>query len=86
MPGSALTTKGQVTIPKPVRDALGVHAGDRVSFLVRDDGVVELRPETVDLKDLYAMLKYRGEPVTVEEMDQGIAEAAVESFERSVKS
>ena len=86
MPGSALTTKGQVTIPKPVRDALGVHAGDRVSFLVRDDGVVELRPETVDLKDLYAMLKYRGEPVTVEEMDQGIAETAVESFERSVKS
>jgi len=85
MPGSTLTTKGQVTIPKPVRDALGVHAGDRLSFLVREDGVVELRPETVDLKDLFGVLKHDGKPTTVDEMDQGIAEAAVESFKRSVE-
>jgi AbrB family looped-hinge helix DNA binding protein len=85
MPGSTLTTKGQVTIPKPVRDALGVHAGDRVSFLVREDGVVELRPETVDLKDLYGMLEQTGKPVSVEEMNQSISRAAAESFEKSVK-
>jgi antitoxin PrlF len=85
MPGSTLTTKGQVTVPKPVRDALGVHAGDRLSFVVREDGVVELRPETVDLKDLYGILKYSGKAVSVEEMDEGIAEGAAESFARSVK-
>jgi AbrB family looped-hinge helix DNA binding protein len=85
MPGSTLTTKGQVTIPKPVRDALGVHAGDRVLFLVREDGVVELRPETVDLKDLYGMLEHTGKPVSVEEMNQAIAGVAAESFEKSVK-
>lgn len=85
MPGSTLTTKGQVTIPKPVRDALGVHAGDRVSFLIREDGVVELRPETVDLKDLYGMLEHTGKPVSIEEMNQAIARAAAESLGRSGK-
>jgi AbrB family looped-hinge helix DNA binding protein len=44
MPESTVTTKGQITIPKEVRDRLRIGAGDRVSFLVRDDGVVELRP------------------------------------------
>jgi antitoxin PrlF len=85
MANSSLTTKGQVTIPKPVRDAMGVRAGDRVSFLVREDGVVEVRPETVDLNSLFGMLEYHGKPVTLEEMDQGIAEAVARSFERSVK-
>ena len=70
MPASTLTTKGQVTIPKPVRDALGVRAGDRISFVVRDDGIVELRPETVDLKDLFGILTHDGEPVTLEEMER----------------
>jgi antitoxin PrlF len=85
MSASSLTSKGQVTIPKPVRDVLGIHAGDRVSFLVREDGVVELRPETVDLKNLYGMLAYRGKPASVEEMDRSISHAAAKSFTRSVK-
>ena len=84
MPSATLSSKGQVTIPKEIRTALRVDCGDRVSFLVRDDGVVELRPETVDLKDLYGLLKYEGQPATVEEMDEDIARAAVESFEASV--
>jgi AbrB family looped-hinge helix DNA binding protein len=85
MPTATVSSKGQVTIPKEVRKALRIDAGDRVSFLVRDDGVVELRPETVDLNDLYGMLRHEGEPATVEEMNEEIAKAAVESFEESVK-
>ena len=84
MPVATLSSKGQVTIPKEVRDALRIDSGDRLSFLVRDDGVVELRPETVDLKDLYGMLKVDGKPVTVEELNEDIARAAVESFEDSI--
>ncbi len=82
---ATVSSKSQITIPKEVRDALRVYAGDRVSFLVRDDGVVELRPETVDLKELYGMLKYTGKPVSVEEMDEGIAQSVAESFEGSVE-
>lgn len=85
MPVATVSSKGQVTIPREVRKALRIDTGDRVSFLIRDDGVVELRPETVDLMDLYGILRHEGKPVTTEEMNEDIAKAAVESFEESVK-
>ena len=39
----ALTVKGQVTIPKRVRDALGLKPGDLVDFVMDDDGRVVVR-------------------------------------------
>ena len=80
MPSSTLTSKGQITIPKEVREALGIQAGDRVAFVVRDD-VVELRPETVDLRTLYGVLKRRGQrkPISVRQMDRDVADAVAES-------
>lgn len=42
---TTVTAKGQVTIPKPVRDFLGIGPGSRVSFGRTEDGRVELRPE-----------------------------------------
>jgi AbrB family looped-hinge helix DNA binding protein len=86
MPTSTVTSKGQVTIPKEVRDALRIGSGDRVAFILREDGVVEMRPETVDLKDLYGVLKRTGKPVTIEAMNEAIAESAAERFERSKRS
>ena len=83
MPSSTLTSKGQVTIPKEVRDALGVRAGDRVSFVVRDDDVVELRPETLDLRTLYGALKRVGKAVSVEQMNRDIADAVAEPTPKS---
>ena len=84
MPEAKLTSKGQVTVPKEVREALHLDAGDRVQFFIREDGVVELRPQTVDLEDLYGILEYKGEPVTVEAMNEAIGKAVVASFEKSV--
>jgi AbrB family looped-hinge helix DNA binding protein len=84
MPEARLTSKGQVTIPKEVREALHVHAGDRVQFLIRDDGVVEIRSHTVDLEDLYGILEHQGKAVTVEAMNEAIGSAVAESFKRSV--
>jgi AbrB family looped-hinge helix DNA binding protein len=37
--------QGRVTLPKEVRDALRLAAGDRISFTLREDGIVEIRPE-----------------------------------------
>jgi len=82
MPTATVTSKGQVTIPKAVRDTLGIGAGDRVAFVVRDDGVVELRPETIDLRELYGALAGSGRRMTIEEMSEGVVEAVVESFGR----
>jgi len=39
---STLTIKGQVTIPKPVRDRLGVKPGDEITFVLGGDGQVTI--------------------------------------------
>lgn len=46
MKTSALTTKGQVTIPAEVRRQLGLKPGDRVAFIVDADEVRLVRQET----------------------------------------
>lgn len=52
MPASTVTRKGQVTIPKSVRDRLGVKEGEQVFFVVRGDEVMlkVLRGNILDLK------------------------------------
>jgi antitoxin PrlF len=44
MPSATITRKGQVTIPKIIRQALNVGAGDRLDFVVETDGRVVVRP------------------------------------------
>jgi antitoxin PrlF len=80
MPASTLTSKGQVTIPKTIRTALGLSPGDRVRFWKREDGVVVMEPETVDVRSLKGLLGDRApRTVSLEEMDEAIAEAASDS-------
>lgn len=76
MPAATVTVKGQVTIPKAIREVLGVRPGDRVVFLRQGDGRVTVEAETVDVRSLRGMLRHRGKPVTVEEMNRAIARAA----------
>ena len=73
---SSVTKKGQTTLPKPVRDTLGVQAGDRVRYVVLDDEVriLPVRP----IRRLFGALKHDGPPVTVEEMERAVADAASE--------
>ncbi len=57
--GWPVTVEGQVTIPKPIRDHLGLSSGDRVEFEVGADGAVVVRkayPGTEALKDRFAGL------------------------------
>ena len=72
MAAATLTSKGQITIPKSVRDALNLQPGDRVEFLVDDAGHVTVVPVTHDIKSLKGMLPKPARPVTVEEMNRVI--------------
>jgi antitoxin PrlF len=70
MPSATLTSKGQLTLPKAIRDLLRLGAGDRVDFVVKDDGVVVLRPATVHVRELKGALHRRGiKPLSIEEMN-----------------
>ena len=76
MPSATVTSKGQITIPKEIREALGLHTGDRVSFRLREDGVVEIHPETLDLMSLLGVLKHRKRGVTLDDMERAISKEA----------
>jgi len=70
MPSATLTSKGQLTLPKAVRELLRLAAGDRVDFIVKDDGTVVLRAATVDVQELKGFLHRKGiKPLSVEEMN-----------------
>jgi antitoxin PrlF len=70
MPSATLTSKGQLTLPKAVRNLLRLGAGDRVDFVVKDDGTVVLRPATVDVRELKGLLHKKGlKPLSVDDMN-----------------
>jgi AbrB family looped-hinge helix DNA binding protein len=76
---SAITVKGQATIPKAIRDHLGLKPGDRVKFFVHPDGSVVLLPK-LSATALRGIVKsHRGQPVTIEDMAKGAAEGAAGS-------
>ncbi len=69
-----ITSKGQTTIPKSVRDRLALKAGDRLEFVVQDDGAVLMVPATVSLDELEGMLPRPSRTVTLDDMDRAIRE------------
>jgi len=85
MATSKVTSKGQITIPKSVRTAMGVHAGDRVEFVVREDGVVEMIPRTRSLLSLAGVLGERRLGVTLQDMDAGVAGQVAKEHEESTR-
>ena len=81
---SRITSKGRTTLPKSVREALGVRPGDRVRYLILDDEVriIPVRP----LARLSGVLKHDGPPVTLEEMERAVADGACEEWSRSTRN
>ncbi len=77
---ATLTSKGQITLPKKVREKLRLKAGDKLKFLVHENGSVELFPVTSSLTKLKGMVPKPNKPVSLEEMDRAIREAG---FDRS---
>lgn len=76
MPKATITYKGQITLPKAVREQLGVRPGDRVSFREIEGGAIVVEADTVDLMELKGILRSRISGVTVEQMNQTIRAAA----------
>jgi antitoxin PrlF len=57
MSESTVTTKGQITIPKAVREALHLEVGDSVYFDMKEDGTVVMRARNAPVESLFGMLK-----------------------------
>jgi len=74
---AAITSKGQVTIPKAIREYLHVKPGDRVKFFMHPNGSVVLLPK-VPVTALRGIVPAGGRAVTLEEMDDALAAGAIE--------
>ena len=73
MSTATITSKGQITIPKPVRQRLGVNPGDRVEFIELENGVFQLVAASRDIKALKGIVPKLANPVTIDEMNETIA-------------
>jgi len=69
---ATLTSKGQITLPKDLREKLGLTAGDRVEFIVEDDHGVRLVARYTPVSQLKGMLPRPQRTVSLEEMDRAI--------------
>jgi antitoxin PrlF len=82
MTTATMTSKGQITIPAEFRERYRLAAGSKVDFVVNAAGDLVMRPKTRDVRELRGSVKYDGPPVSVEEINQGIAAAVAERVKR----
>jgi AbrB family looped-hinge helix DNA binding protein len=69
---STITTKGQVTIPKQIRNLLNIDKGDRIEFLVDNNGTVTLWPITSDITELKGLVSKPEKYVSLKDMKNAI--------------
>jgi len=73
---STLTSKGQVTLPKALRDKLQLSAGDRIEFIVDEDNAARLVVKHASITRLRGMLPTPAQPVSLADMDKAIETGA----------
>ncbi|MBD8066878.1 AbrB/MazE/SpoVT family DNA-binding domain-containing protein [Devosia sp. PTR5] len=80
--GSKATSKGQTTIPKQVREVMGIKDGTPLTWTY-EDGELTVRAKTRRLEDFVPLVPPNGRHATVEEMEEAIGDAIVERVQRS---
>ena len=78
---ATITTKGQVTIPKSVRDSLMLSTGDKIEFVVTNKREALIRPISKKVDEVFGILHKPGrKTVSVEEMDAKIKQKMKDNF------
>lgn len=81
---ATLTSKGQITLPKEVRERLRLHSGGKVRFTAEKDGRIVVTGGGRSIRDMFGMLGKPPRSLTLEEIDEVIRQAAVDRFRRAV--
>lgn len=83
MPEATITSKGQVTIPKKIREKLNLRPGDKVNFVETNEGEIKIHPQKKSIKDLRGILHRPGQKAkSVEDMNEGIREYLKEKYQK----
>ena len=80
---ATITSNGQVTIPREVRERLGIRTGGKLRFTLEDDASAVITPTGHRLSDLFGILGKPPRNVTLEEMNEAIGRSAVDRYLRS---
>ena len=75
-----VSSKGQVTIPKKIREFLRVGASDKIVFIPLEDGKVLITTKPVPVSELFGMLSYKKKekPVSVDDMKDAVRKKRAE--------
>ena len=74
MPYATMTSKGQITVPRTIRNRFHLRAGNRLEFKVTKEGDIRVAPVSLTVDDVFGCLKRPGQKAyTVEEMNEGLA-------------
>ena len=71
MSNATLTSKGQTTIPKEIRDSLGLKPTDQLNFTQMPNGTVIMRVKNKSVLDLADIINYQGPKIPIEKMRFG---------------
>ncbi|MDQ3260031.1 MAG: AbrB/MazE/SpoVT family DNA-binding domain-containing protein [Pseudomonadota bacterium] len=83
---ATVTSKGQVTVPKDIRERFNIAPGTKLDFKPNDDGTFSVRPLTRSALSIAGVLKRTKQPaVSVEQMNQAVADMVADRFRRSGK-
>lgn len=78
---ATITSKGQITIPKDIRDILKIGPGDQIDFIISDQGDVLISPRTCDFRLLKGFFHKKGrKAATLEDMEKAIIKGASEAL------
>jgi AbrB family looped-hinge helix DNA binding protein len=73
MASATITSKGQITIPKVVRDSLMLNVGDRIEFVVTDKREALIRPISKKVDEVFGRLHKAGrKAISLEDMNEKI--------------
>lgn len=74
-----VSSKGQVVIPKVLREKMGIHTGNELLFKVRPDGIIEIRPVERSIEMFFGRCKRKASTaMSIAEMDKAIEQAVSE--------
>lgn len=83
MPSSTMTSKGQITIPKVIRDKLHLKPGDVLNFELESNDTVVVSAKKRNYKEAYGMLyRENQKPKSAEEINEGIVEYLKKKYKR----
>lgn len=76
---STITSKGQTTIPKNIREKLNLMTGDSIEYYVNNDNSITLYHSDLDISSIYGLMRKPSKKVSIEDMKRAVSERRAKS-------